>query len=135
MPVSYEDISNVAFGLLSSNPGTEAGFRSSVSRSYYGFYHVSLEYADSVSVPPVSDVSGPVHATLGAYYHTHMHPDKQSRLNMKQIGYSLKQLHELRCRADYRLAETVTHSDAEAMYHRCASKIALVQQLMSAKAA
>src|SRR5450830_498825 len=106
MPISYEDFSKVAFGLLNENPQTEGALRSSVSRSYYGFYHVSLEYADSVSVPPVSDTSGPVHAKLGAYYQSQLHRDKTTCLNMKQIGWSLKALHELRCKADYRLDET-----------------------------
>jgi hypothetical protein len=135
MPVSYEDISKVALELLNATSCTEAGLRSSVSRAYYGFYHVALEYADSISVPPVSDISGPVHATLGAYYQGHMHHDKQTRMNMKQIGWSLKSLHELRCKSDYRLGESVTHVDADAVYQRCASKIALVQQMMAAKAA
>lgn len=135
MPVSYEDISNVAFTLLNAVPGTEAERRSAISRAYYGFYHVSLEYANTISVPPVSDVKGPVHATLGAYYQNHMHADKQVRMHLKQIGWSLKNLHELRCKSDYHLSATVTHIDAEAAYLRCVSKIALVQQLMSSKAA
>lgn len=133
MPVSYEDISKVALDLLSTTPSTEAALRSSISRAYYGFYHVSLEYADSVSVPSVSSLSGPVHAKLGAYYHGNTHAD--NKMHMKQIGWSLKGLHEMRCRADYRLSETITALDAEATYHRCASKIALVQQLMAAEAA
>jgi hypothetical protein len=135
MPVSYEEISKVALDLLNATPCTEAGLRSSVSRAYYGLYHLSLEYADSIHVPPISDASGPVHATLGAYYQGHMHHDKQTRLNFKQIGWSLKGLHELRCKADYRLDETITHNDADAVYQRCASKIELVQQMMAAKAA
>ena len=135
MPVSYEEISKVALDLLTATACTEAGLRSSISRAYYGLYHASLEYADTISVPPVSDTSGPVHAKLGAYYQNHVHLDKQVRLNLRQIGWSLKGLHEIRCNADYRLDEVVTHIDAEAMYQRCASKIALVQQLMAAKAA
>lgn len=135
MPVSYEEISKVARDLLDAKPCTEAGLRSSVSRAYYGFYHLSLEYADSIHVPPLSDARGPVHATLGAYYQDNMHSDRQFRLNMRQIGWSLKKLHELRCKADYRLGETITHIDADSMFQQCASKIALVQQLMAAKAA
>lgn len=135
MPVSYEDITKVAFELLNAVPCTEANLRSSVSRSYYGLYHVSLEYADTISVPPVSAISGPVHATLGAYFQGHIHHDKQTRMNLRQIGWSLKSLHELRCKSDYHLDETVTHIDADAMHQRCASKIALIQQLMAAKAA
>ncbi|MGV8860153.1 MAG: hypothetical protein ACOH2O_01345 [Pseudomonas sp.] len=135
MPVSYEEFSKIALGLLNAVPCTEAALRSSVSRAYYGLYHVSLEYADSVGVPPVSDTSGPVHAKLGAYYQSHMHHDKQTRMNMRQIGWSLKSLHEVRCKADYHLDDTVTHIEADAFYQRCASKIALVQQLMAAKAA
>ncbi len=135
MPVSYDEISKVALDLLNATPCAEAGLRSSISRAYYGLYHVSLEYADSIHVPPLSDARGPVHATLGAYYQGHMHHDKQARMNMKQIGWSLKSLHELRCKADYHLNETITHTDADAMYQRCATKIALVQQLMAAKVA
>lgn len=135
MPVSYEDFSGVAFDLLNAVPQTECGLRCSMSRAYYGLYHVSLEYADSVSMPPVSDTIGPVHSKLGAYYQTHMHQDKKIRMHMRQIGWSLKSLHELRCLADYRLDESITHLDAEAAYLRCNSKIALVQQLMAAKAA
>jgi hypothetical protein len=135
MPVSYEDFSGVAFDLLNATPQTECGLRSSISRAYYGLYHVALEYADSVSLPPVSDTVGPVHAKLGAYFQKHMDHDKKIRMHMKQIGWSLKGLHELRCLADYRLSESVTHLDAEATYHRCNSKIALVQELMAVKAA
>lgn len=135
MPISYEELGKLAFDLLNATPCNEAGLRSSISRAYYGFYHVSLEYADSISVPQVSATSGPVHAKLGAYYQNNMHSDKQTRMNMKQIGWSLKGLHELRCNSDYHLASIVTHIDAEAAYLRCASKIALVQQLMSSKAA
>ncbi|WP_414880627.1 hypothetical protein [Pseudomonas brassicacearum] len=135
MPVSYEDFSSVALELLNATPPTEGKLRSSVSRSYYGFYHVALEYADSVSVPAVSDTCGPVHAKLGAYYQTHMHADKQARMDMKQIGWSLKSLHELRCKADYRLDETISHIDADAFYQRCASRISLVQKLMAVEAA
>lgn len=132
MPVSYEDISQVARDLLDSTPCTEAVLRSSISRAYYGFFHLSLEYADSINVPPLSSARGPVHATLGAYYQESMHNDMQLRLNMRQVGWSLKKLHELRCKADYRLGETLSHFDADNMYQQCESKIKLLQELIAA---
>jgi uncharacterized protein (UPF0332 family) len=133
MPIKYQEITAVAFSLLNEKPCTEAALRSSMSRSYYGLYHAALLFADSVSVPPVSATGGSVHSKLGAYYQSNV--DKAVRLQMRKVGYSLKALHELRCKADYHLSANVDQLEADTVYQRCLDIIGVVEQLEANKAA
>lgn len=80
MAIEYTGFGEVAFSLLHSEENTEAFFRSSVSRAYYGFYHAALIYADSVSVPRVSDTRGPTHTKLSSYFHSNLHADPALRI-------------------------------------------------------
>lgn len=135
MPINYKDFTSVSHQLLTAQPCTEAGLRSSMSRAYYGLYHAALQYADTISVPPVSDTIGPVHAKLGAYYQLPTQCEKSVKLMMRQIGYSLKALHELRCKADYQLDTKIDQLEADTVYQRCLEKIDLVEKLAATKAA
>lgn len=134
MSVSYKDFLDDAKDFL-INGTSEIRFRNSVSRAYYSLYHVSLLHADEVKLPPVSSQSGPTHQNLRAYYMDGLYPDKALQVKMKRVGYSLKALHENRCKADYKLDGTVTALDADAHLKRCESVIALVEELRAARAA
>ncbi len=116
------------------NTGSEASQRTAVCRSYYAFYHASLEYADKVSIPPVSDTCGPTHSKLRCYFMDSMHPDRPTRMKHKKIGYTLKRIHTLRVRADYFLDDVITAEDAEATYLSCREHIAEVEDLAKAAA-
>lgn len=134
MAVSYKDFLGDAKDFL-SNGASEIRFRNSVSRAYYSLYHVSLQHADEVKLPPVSSQSGPTHQNLRAYYMDGLYSDKALQNKMKRVGYTLKVLHESRCKADYHLGATVTALDADAHLKRCESMISLVEELRAARAA
>lgn len=135
MSISPTDLIGFADKLLNSEQPCETLLRSSMSRAYYGFYHVALAYAEKIGTPPPSAVVGPTHAKLGAFYQTAKQLDKDTQLKMKQVGWSLKALHELRCKADYRLDEHVTKAEAESCFERCVQKIEVVEDLLRARAA
>lgn len=118
-----------------SHSENEASLRTSVCRSYYAFYHASLEYADKVAVPPVSDTLGPTHSKLSCFYQNSMHVEKATRMTYKRIGYTLKRIHSVRVRADYYLDDVITADDAEATYASCEQHISLVEDLLRSEAA
>lgn len=106
-----------------------------MSRAYYSLYHVALEYADKVHVPPVSTLSGPAHKGLRSFYIDGLYPDKVMQTKLKKVGYALKVLHEGRCKADYSLLSTVSAIDAGTHFRQCESNIKLVEELRAARAA
>ncbi|MDV9032716.1 hypothetical protein Q7C30_011485 [Pseudomonas sp. RAC1] len=134
MSVSYKDFLDDAKDFL-SHGASEIRFRNSVSRAYYSLYHVALQHADEVKLPPVSSQTGPTHKNLRAYYADGLYSDKTLQVKMKRVGYALKALHEARCKADYQLGSNVTALDADAHLKRCELMIALVEELRAARAA
>lgn len=134
MSVSYRDFLDDAKDFLNSGV-SEIRFRNSVSRAYYSLYHVALQHADEVKLPPVSSQTGPTHQNLRAYYMNGLYADKALQNKMKKVGYNLKVLHEARCKADYHLGATVTALDADAHLKRCELMIELVEELRAARAA
>lgn len=128
------DMIAIAQQLIASK-GEEAAWRSSMSRAYYGFFHVATEYAELVGDPPPSALGGTTHSKLGVFYQENKTSEKSLQLKMKQIGWSLRALHELRCKADYHIGEQVSQHDAEDCLARCISKINLVEELLIARAA
>ncbi len=53
----------------------------------------------------------------------------------RRLGYTLKQLHEQRVNADYRLHDTITREAAESHLTRCQAMAQLVSDLKASKAA
>lgn len=113
----------------------EAALRSSVSRSYYAFYHASLSYADKVSIPPVSDTVGSTHQKLSVFYQNSFSPDKDHRLLLRKVGYLLKRLHTARVKADYYLDEQVSYADAESVLVSSEAGVDLISVIASSQAA
>lgn len=129
MPVTYADFCTDALELLHALPATESKLRNSVSRAYYGVYHGSLAYADKVNVPPVSDLAGPSHTKLRAFYLEDLSVDKGVRMKRRRVGYLLKVLVGNRRTADYDLDKSVLQIDADAHYQRCMQCIEVVEEL------
>lgn len=134
MAVVYKDFLGEAKAFL-SGASAEIGFRCSMSRAYYSLYHAALQHGDEVKIPPVSSQSGPVHGNLRAFYIDGLYSDKALQSKMKRVGYSLKVLHEGRCKADYELDATVQAIDADVHLQRCEANIKLVEELRAARAA
>lgn len=134
MAVIYKDFLGEAKAMLSS-ASSEIGYRSSMSRAYYSLYHAAVTHADEVHIPPVSSLSGPTHKTLRAFYTDGLYSDKVLQNKMKRVGYSLKVLHEGRCKADYNLASHVQAIDADVHFQRCEANVKLVEELRAARAA
>ncbi len=135
MAIYYSDIAKEAARILHECNGEEVRYRVSMSKAYYALYHAALSYADSVSLPPVSDTSGPTHKKLRAFYCDDLAVDKAVRMKHRKIGWSLKALHEIRCNADYGLDLDIPYSDAEVQLMRVVETISVVEGLQRTKAA
>ncbi|RIA22627.1 hypothetical protein DFO61_3317 [Ectopseudomonas oleovorans] len=135
MAVDSSHFISEAAECLANASVSEIKLRASVSRAYYGLYHAGLIYADSIHVPPVSDMSGPSHKKLSAFFENNFHKDQGIRRNHRRLGYVMKQLHEQRVTADYRLNAEVAREVAEAHLNRCMSMLDLIATLKSAEAA
>lgn len=135
MSVVYGDFLNEAKDFLSTSPSSEIRLRSSISRGYYALYHSALKLADRVHVPPVSSQTGPSHKNLRAFYIDNLYPDKKLQNKMKRVGYSLKVLHETRCKADYELDQNISQMAADDFVQRCEIAIVLVADLEESAAA
>ncbi|MFG0496536.1 hypothetical protein ACF8MH_04280 [Pseudomonas sp. YQ_13] len=133
MAISHRDLIAIAQHLLAE--GSETALRSSMSRAYYGLFHVATEYAELVGVPPPSALVGTTHSKLGVFYQANKTGDKAFQMKMKQVGWALRSLHELRCKADYHLADDISKHDAEDCLARCIVKIDLVEELLRDRAA
>lgn len=134
MAVGYKDFLTDAKEFLVGASG-EIRFRNSMSRAYYALYHIAVEHADEIHLPAVSSLAGPVHKNLRAFYMDGLYSDKVLQSKMKRVGYSLKVLHEGRCKADYELGESVAAIDADLHYQRCEANVRLVEELRAARAA
>lgn len=69
MAICYKDFMIYAAGAIEAD-SCEFSHRNSMSRSYYAVYHAALAYGDTVSVPPVSDFSGPTHRSCRNFLKT-----------------------------------------------------------------
>jgi len=132
--VDYKDFLTSASEMIEKG-GSEIDLRNSMSRAYYGLYHLALNYADAVSMPPVSAFKGPTHEKLSSFFEGNLSADKDLRLKMRGIGYSLKQYHRKRCKADYCLDELVSKIEAEAQLKNCFAKADVLHELQKAYAA
>ena len=129
MATDYTDFIKQACDIFSLPHPTEISYRCAISRSYYGAYHSALNFADSISTPLVSATGGPTHRKLSLYFEDSFHSDKSLRLRFRKLGYCLKQLHDLRCKADYNLNDAITSADAASHIERCKLRIQEVDNL------
>lgn len=135
MSLNYTDFMSQSRDVLNNLTDGEISYRCAISRSYYGVYHAALDFADTVSVPPLSCVGGSSHRKLSSYFEGSFHEDKDLRLKYRKLGYCLKQLHDMRCRADYELDGPITRADAEIHIERCELRINEIESLSKAIAA
>lgn len=135
MAIVGSEFLDMARECLSSGSTSEVMCRVSVSRGYYGVYHVALAYADSISIPPVSATAGRTHEKLRLYYENFFGTDRSATLAHRHIGYRLKQLHDARVIADYKVDETVSYIMAEAQVESCTQLIERIDSLKATKAA
>lgn len=134
MSINYKDFYNYASDAIVAD-APEFSLRNGVSRGYYSVYHLALEYADTIAVPPVSDHKGPTHRKLSEFFENSFHPDISIRRTRRRLGYSLKQLHDSRVVADYHLDESVTLGKAQEHLTRCDLRLKDFQALLAAAAA
>lgn len=134
MSITYKEFCEFAEQAVTAG-ASEFAFRNAISRGYYGIYHLALSYADSISIPPVSDYAGPTHRKLSQFFEQSMNADMQMRRTLRKLGYSLKQLHDSRIDADYHLGETITFKTAQDHLARCALRLKDFNDLIEAKAA
>lgn len=134
MSIEYREFFNYAAAAVQKED-CEFSLRNSMSRGYYSVYHAALMYADSISVPPVSDCAGPTHRKLSKFFEDSLHADLAQRRNLRRLGYCLKQLHKGRCDADYVLAATIPLVDAKAHFISCESRLSEFDALLKQEAA
>lgn len=99
------DLLREAQTLLNAVDDNEVRRRTAVSRAYYAAYHGAKVVAEAAGYRDDGKTS--VHAQLGRYFQTS--PDRKR----KRIASMLKDLRNLRVRADYYLAGDLSASDAE----------------------
>ena len=135
MPVDFAMFVAEAESSMNAQESSEIKLRCAISRAYYGTYHLALSYADTIALPAISDCAGPTHRKLSAFFEGSMDKDRAVRLRLKKIGYVLKQLHESRVTADYRLDESVSQEDAESFMIRSSATRSEIEFLKSPAAA
>lgn len=111
-----------------SQANGEVCYRNSISRAYYSLYHAALEHANTVSVPPLSDIRGSTHQKLSGFY-TKDYKSKSSKLELVKIGTNLMRLHAKRCMADYELDEEITPADAQMHLDICKQMLQLIEKI------
>lgn len=134
MGIKYRDFFDYAAEAI-KNEDCEFSLRNSMSRGYYSVYHLALIYADSVSVPPVSDYVGPTHRKLSKFFEDSLHADLSQRRNLRRLGYCLKQLHKGRCDADYELEREISLIVAQVHFQGCKSRFDDFEKLIGQEAA
>lgn len=104
--VTGDDFLKLAQHCLSA--GCESGYRSCISRVYYGMFHETLSYLSSVP-----NYSSNHHASLIGYMTTpaqHKGEPYDSK-RLRVLGYNLKQQRDARNEADYHLKEVTVSED------------------------
>jgi uncharacterized protein (UPF0332 family) len=114
VPVSPEHFLRAAELMLAS--GSEMACRNSASRAYYAAYHHALQYAAKARLAPVA-TSSSMHRQLSLRF-------EQARA--KEIAQLLRAMHKCRCKADYRLTQTITVQEAQ---QQCLAAQALMTSL------
>ena len=110
MSVSSADF--IIAARLCLGPGHEAGYRSCISRAYYGMFHEAM-----TSLTRVPAYSSNHHGNLIGYMtnKSECRDEPFDKHQLKVMGYNLKQMRDSRNEADYHIAEvTVSKEMAEA---------------------
>ena len=125
-----EELVEYAEALLARNPPpNEVEIRAAVSRAYYGAYHACTEFEKALPfMGREIDRPGGVHERLVQRLG---HPDVRLRADInvlsRRLSALLRQAREERERADYRLAEKFSLSQADVAVIRARRIIALVR--------
>ncbi|EMO5815999.1 HEPN domain-containing protein [Raoultella planticola] len=102
----------VSAARLCLNHGDEVGYRSCISRAYYGMFHEAM-----TSLTNVPAYSANHHGNLIGYMTTASECKNEpfDKHKLKVMGYNLKQMRDCRNEADYDITEvTVSKEMAEA---------------------
>jgi uncharacterized protein (UPF0332 family) len=99
------DFIDFASKLAVSQPTTPAGCRSAVSRAYYGAFHMALEWLEESHFHKFGD---------NEHLQVQRHFQNCNVTEGIEIGTLLKNLHESRKDADYRLDKLQAETDANA---------------------
>ncbi|MGR2681538.1 hypothetical protein [Chromobacterium haemolyticum] len=100
MSIDYRDLFLLADSMKGS--GVEAELRNSVGRAYYCAYHHALFLAENKKLPVVNVMTGS-HEQLSLRF---------ERAGLKPEAIMLRFMHGLRCKADYKLNDTITENEA-----------------------
>lgn len=106
MSVASNDFIKVAQACLEQE--TEAGYRSCISRAYYGMFHEAM-----ASLTCVPNFSSNHHGNLIGYMtnQAECKPEPYDARALKLLGYNLKQLRDARNEADYHITEVTVSKD------------------------
>jgi|AGFS01.1.fsa_nt_gi hypothetical protein len=136
MPINSIEFVTIAQDNLDRNSG-EIGFRTAVSRAYYGMYHSCLELTGPVPRQhPLNGVfKGGSHSRL-AQFMTECAEliSPVNNIEVRKLGVKLKMYHKYRCDADYELNKTVTRKSAEIVISETKNLVKLVSTVKSSAA-
>lgn len=121
MTVSHDEFLSFAGNIMGGTGLSEIDHRNVVSRAYYGVYLSARHFQDKVPYHADCDKQGShgkvtkqiEKMIVGSPY------DRTLTMELKGIGYKLKQLCERRRKADYDLDETVTELEARTQLKEC----------------
>ncbi|HBM3072759.1 TPA: hypothetical protein LVM72_005284 [Klebsiella michiganensis] len=110
--MSVNSTNFIETALCCMNSETESGYRSCISRAYYGMFHEAMT---SLTCVPAYSMN---HHTSLISYMTNASECKlepYDKHKLKVMGYNLKQMRDARNEADYHISEvTVSREMAEA---------------------
>ncbi|MEH6566958.1 MAG: hypothetical protein V7756_16675 [Halopseudomonas sp.] len=134
MSIAYADFLASAEAIHASSSG-EVDYRNTASRAYYAAYHFAVDSAGSVgAAQPLASFVGGTHECLREFYANPASKDVLCR-RRQSVGYMLRQAHEIRCLADYRLDEGFDSAMAEAQLASCRLIISRVAAIVAEAAA
>ena len=104
MSITYQELLHLTESLIGEN---ECSNRASASRAYYGAYQFCKEQLDVIAD---RTIRGGMHRQ---YIDTLIN---NSDSTVRSIGYKLQQMHRLRVKADYKIAQDFTRAQALQSY-------------------
>lgn len=121
MTVSNGDFLSFAEAVMKADGLTEIHHRNVVSRAYYGVYLSARHFQDKIPYHADCDKLG-THGKVTKQIERMIVGSPYGRdltMEIKSIGYKLKQLCERRRKADYDLDETVIEEEAITQLNEC----------------
>lgn len=134
MSINYADFMTSAEAIHAS-ASDEVDRRNAASRAYYAAYHFAVSQAGAVGASqPLSSFVGGTHECLKDFY---SNPEAKDALCRRRqaVGYMLRQAHETRCVADYRLSEEFDSAMVDAQLSFCKRIVSRVQEIVAEAAA